>query len=137
VSQIHVICHDRLVPSCAQALQQLRDDSCLILGIASRPGARFDFDEIAVGCRIQQPIKVHVELDTAVRDEPSPTILLDLSFARWFEVIAVEARRVCRRCEDARTKQQQGSEGTLMRGTGQPRSSIDDLILLVEELVFG
>ena len=105
--------------------------AALSCGVAPRPGARFHLEEIAVGGRIQQAIEVHVELDAPVGDEPSPAILLDLLLACRLEVLAIEARRVRRRCEKAGTKQQHGPESPHARRTGQrqPRAGVDHLIL--------
>src|SRR5687767_4247586 len=88
---------------------------------------------------MQQTIEVHVKLDAAVRNQPSATILFDLSFAGWVEVLAIEARRVCRGCEEAGPKEQHRSEGILARRASQcqPRAGVDDTVLLIEELVFA
>ena len=66
----------------------------------------FHFEELAAVCGIHQAIDVNVELRAAIGDQPAATIFLDVALARWFEILAIEPRRVRRRREETRSEQQ-------------------------------
>jgi len=54
--------------------QQLRDEPRLDLGVAPRPGARLDLEEVARQRGLEQPIQVHKEALAAILHQPAPAV---------------------------------------------------------------
>src|SRR5262249_53740594 len=115
-SQIHIVFVDGLIDARPETFQQFRNDGGLVLGVAARPGARFHFEEVTVRGGMEQSVDVYVKLGSPVADQPAAAVLFDFALAPGLEVLAVEARGMRRRSEEARTEQQHRAEGCFAGG---------------------